>query len=238
MSAEARPPPTSEYDRLLVRLGHELRTPVATLIMIAEGLADADPSAQIERQSQNLRRVTADLQAILDGVRELAHAWGGRRPGESRPFERQPVATRAWIEQLGRSLAQHAGESEARLTVDAAGDLPERLSTDAALIERVATLALGSAVASGAERVEVTIGRGGGGSLRLTLTDDGPLPSPEELAVLFEPFAAHGPRTRRSEGRSGLELATARALARALGGDVAGRTEDGRFGLEIRIPVD
>ena len=75
-----------------------------------------------------------------------------------------------------------------------------------------------------------------GDAVEITVTDDGPGVSPDELAHLFEPFYRPDRSRSRDTGGSGLGLAIVRTAIEACGGQAsASLPQAGGFCVMIRL---
>jgi len=221
----------------LSALVHELRTPVASLLLTADLLA-ADPrlDPRHARYARTLEAAAADLQALLDEVGELNRLRAGR------------VATRPALVSVEEVLEgtleplREAASPGGPVVLTAVGDeVPAALTTDGMLLAR-ALAALGrSAIAAGARRVEVRVGlhRGEGtapAQVCFDVVDDGEPVAAAELPRLFMPFAVGLARTRRPHGGTGLGLALTAAIASLLGAELeALPPEQGGAGMTMRL---
>jgi signal transduction histidine kinase len=120
---------------------------------------------------------------------------------------------------------------------------PAALATDAALLGRALEALVRSAAAAGARRVELRVTGGPlegnpAGRVVFLVADDGEAVPPSDLPRLLVPFAVSSARTRRPHGGSGLGLALAAALVRALGGELeAAGPANGDRGLTLRLSL-
>jgi signal transduction histidine kinase len=221
----------------LRRLLHELRTPLASIVMTAELLEDAagDEAASRDdrdRYARNLRRAASDAQELIREAEEYARL-------ETRAIELTPSPVRPadLMARLESDLAPEAHRLGVELQVELAPGLPEVVRTDRAAVERI----VGGLVAGAlpvARRVTLTAAppapgaREGRGGLTLGVSDDGP-PSPDaERDGAFEPLAKARTRGRRQHGGMGLSLPIYALLAARLGGRL---TLDGEGGTTFTL---
>ncbi|MGC4079598.1 MAG: DUF4118 domain-containing protein [Rubrivivax sp.] len=216
---------------LLSAISHDLRTPLAALVGLADTLAIAPPGPAprglVEAIRESARRMAALVGNLLDMARLQAGAVRLRRAWQ--PLE----------EVVGSALAACRPVLQGRpVTVALADGLP-LLSLDAVLFERVLVNLLenaarytpaGSALAIHAEALD--------DSVRLVVDDHGPGLPPGREEALFEKFE-RGERESATPG-VGLGLAISRAIVQAHGGTIrganrleAGRVAGARFTIEL-----
>jgi two-component system phosphate regulon sensor histidine kinase PhoR len=202
---------------------HELRTPVAAIVGVADTLmagAAEDPEARgtfleiLARHSRRLAQLTGDL---LD----LARMEAGYKPRvESVPVD-------AALEAVASSLRARAEDKRIQLEVTPAAGLV--LQAERAAVEQILTNFVDNAVKytpdGGRVRLFAAPERE---KIRLTVEDTGPGIDAEHLPRLFERFYRVDSARSRELGGTGLGLSIVRHLALANGGDVGVESEVGR----------
>ena len=221
---------------LLAALSHDLRTPLAGLVGMAESLRLTSPALSSEQQelADDLRdealRMGTQVNNLLDMARiesgdvRLRHEWHS-------------------VEELAGSSARVAARSlqPRRLTTDIPADLP-LVECDAVLIERVLVNLLENAAKYTPPSSQVSISaRAVGGTMQVTVADDGPGIAPGQEAEIFEKFT-RGVRESSTSG-VGLGLAICKAIVEAHGGSIAARNVAGggaafTFGLPLGEPPE
>ncbi len=202
---------------LLSAISHDLRTPLASLVGLAESLAMVQPPLPAPQQEltgaiqQSAQRMSALVNNLLDmarleaGAVQLNKAW-------------QPLE-----EVVGSALAASAPAIAAhQVEVTLPGDLP-LLQIDAVLMERVLVNLLENAAKYTPADTTLRISaQPQSDAVALTITDEGPgLPKGRE-ELLFEKFE-RGTRESATPG-VGLGLAICRAIVQAHGGSIRGDT--------------
>jgi len=240
----SRHPKGTEKARILSGLTHELRTPLGSILMMSELLADNSAGHLDEREiryAQNIHRAAADLLELIDQLGEISRVEAGR----SHLGERALVPA-----ELGRRLEERyaalAGDAEIHLAVEIAPGAPASVPTDGETVARILELLIDSALkVSQGGRVVIAMTRaspdtpledGRPAVLEIRVHDSGPALGDEERERLFVPFGAAGARSSRRFGGSGLGLPLAHSLTGLLGGELtAAATPDGCC-YTLRLP--
>ena len=202
---------------LLSAISHDLRTPLASLVGLAESLALVQPPLPAPQQAlaasigQSARRMSALVNNLLDMARLEAGA---------------VQLNKAWLpleEVVGSALAACAPALAAhRVDVQLPDGLP-LLQIDAVLMERVLVNLLENAAKYTPAGTAIHIAaQARSDTVALAVSDEGPgLPSGRE-ELLFEKFE-RGARESATPG-VGLGLAICRAIVQAHGGSIRGDT--------------
>lgn len=211
-----------QWTRFLSSLVHELRTPLASLRMLADLLAQSSLKDPEKRYADNVQEVVQDIQALAGDMAELAQLLAGRALVQPMEFALAPL-----VDQVQEAVRPRAWERGIALTDSLDPALPQSLRTDPDRLRRALTLILGAAVSRAESGVFFRLDIDGG-NLRAVVSSDG-APFPEaDLPALFEPFH-DGLRAARQRGGRSLALPLANELARALGGTLrAGNRGEGR----------
>ena len=197
-----------EKDRMLGAIGHDLRTPLASLRIRAE---------IVEPEEERLRMIATieEMTELLDDT--LALARSGRAVEAPRPVDLTALADTVVEEfrELGHDVTleengRHSATVQPRLLRRAVRNLVE------------------NAITYGPS-ARVAVREAGAGEIALEVADDGPGIPPEQLATVQEAFFRLEPSRSRETGGSGLGLTLARAAAQAHGGrlELENRREGG-----------
>ncbi len=196
----------------LLSVSHDLRTPLTSIRGYSQAIADGTVSDREEQlhaaevisaEARRLQRLVADL---LDLARLDAHQFSlAPRPIDAREVVAETVdAFRPQGDDIGLTIAFDA-DGAVPMNAD-----PERL---AQIVANLVENALKYATSS------VTVGLAqSAGVARITVDDDGPGISPEDLPHVFERLYASRTVPGRAVG-TGIGLAIVRELAGAMGGD-------------------
>jgi two-component system, OmpR family, sensor histidine kinase KdpD len=212
---------------LLTAISHDLRTPLAALVGLADALKLTPLQAQQVDVADAMRRSALRMSALVANLLDMARLQSGT-----------VQLNRQWLplqEVLGSTLA---GLDEVlagrRVDVDLPADLP-LVELDAVLIERVLVNLLENAAkyASGAIRISA---RTAGRFVEIEVADNGPgFPAGRE-AQLFDKFE-RGDRESATPG-VGLGLAIAKAIVEAHGGRIsAHNAATGGACVRIELPL-
>lgn len=189
--------------RVAAGVAHEVRNPIATMRLRAEGALAIDPGLDAARAA--LRAHTA-LEAILRQIDRLERL-SSELLAMTQP--RQPISVRVDLQDF---LAQLAADwPQVEMSTDIVGSSAPRLDAD--LTRRVLDTLLDNAARHTPPGTRVWLHlRATESEVEIRVIDNGPgVPEPLR-ASLFEPFV-----TSRADG-TGLGLAIARELAQAQGG--------------------
>jgi signal transduction histidine kinase len=187
-----------EKDRMLGAIGHDLRTPLASLRIRAEGVED---DAERARMVATIDEMTGTLEDILVLARS------GRAREEERAMDVAALAD-AVVEEyrdLGGPVEMEAGARQV-------------LGVRPNLLRRAIRNLVDNAVKyGGSARVAV---RREGSELLIEIRDSGPGIPEDQLAAVLEPFHRLEASRNRDTGGSGLGLAIARAVAETHEGEL------------------
>lgn len=186
-------------ERLLMvgSMAHDLRTPLMRLALLLQDGPDAIRHAG-EAEIREIDQMAAGVLAL---VRDHSHT-----------PKRQRLALRSLIETVVEEIADIGQDASLLPGIDV------EVEVDVPGIRRLLTNVIENAVVYGSEaRVELTATDE---AAIVEVRDRGPGLSDENLERVFEPFYRGEPSRNRKTGGIGLGLASARAIARAHGGDV------------------
>ena len=185
-----------EKDRMLGALGHDLRTPLASLRLRIEAM---EPEA--ERAVAVIK--IEEMSAMLEDILALART--GRARGQMKPLD---------VTALAEAVAQDFADQGRPVSFGASPRLVAE--ADAGLLRRAVTNLLDNALAyAGEARVSVALA---GEGIEIRVEDDGPGVPADSLEDVLRPFhRLEGSRSRETGG-AGLGLAIVRGVAEGHGG--------------------
>jgi len=200
---------------LVANVSHDLRTPLASITLLAEALLANPEGLAPEPASlvQRLRSQVATLTHLADGLADLDRIESGRAP-----FRLEDAALRPMVEEALLSVGPLLLERDLHVDVRVAPSL--RVLADRPHVVRLIVNLLDNARHASPRGASVEIGAAEepGGDVRLWVADDGPGIAPSERRRVFERFY-RGDRARAGTG-SGLGLAIAKHIAEGHGGAI------------------
>ena len=206
----------SDKDRMLGAVGHDLRTPLASLRVRVEQVED---DVLRDKMVASIEEMTAMLSDIL----ALARSGAG-----TEAVERMP------LRELIGELAADYQERGKDVSVGAIADVA--VLARPMLLKRALRNLADNALAYGQRgRLSVTAESG---RAHIIVSDDGPGLTEEQIRTLVEPFARGEQSRNRATGGAGLGLSIARDIAEGEGGSLTLRNRSGG-GLDaiIELPV-
>jgi signal transduction histidine kinase len=203
--------------RLLSDLGHEMRTPIATLDAYLEAIEDGIATLDTETVAM-LRAQTSRLSLLAEDISAVSRAEEHRldlNPVLVSPAKLVTTAVAAVADRFaaaGVSLTEHTDPDLPLVHVD-----PDRM---AQVLGNLLDNALRHTPSGGTVSVSA-IPANSGDSVQLTVTDTGAGIPAEHLPHLFERFYRVDAARDRAHGGSGIGLTIAKALTEAHGGRIS-----------------
>ena len=212
---------------LLVEVAHDFRSPLTSILFLAQALRDghSGPVNDVQRSQLGLIYSAAfGLAAIASDVMDLARKQGDLIGAEDQPFALADVF--ANVERMVRPLVEEKG-------LDLRISVPERAQARGhphALGRVLLNLTTNALKFTDQGNVEIGVAPVPHGRLRYYVRDTGRGMSPEQQRALFDAFRARG--GDGSHGRyfssSGIGLSIARRLLLAMGSDLELESSDER----------
>jgi signal transduction histidine kinase len=218
---EARAAAEDARRRLIVAVSHDLRTPIASLRLLAEAVEDKIATGEVRtRYLREMQTHVAVLSALVEDLFDYARLEAGEIQLSARELEVGEL-----VSETAAAMQVHADERGVVLRAEPlAGRTPgESLAArgDREQIRRVLLNLLDNAIAhtpaGGTVRVSAS---GGDGTVEVEVADEGSGIAPEERDHVFEAFYRGGDDASRSRDGAGLGLSIARAIVHAHGGDI------------------
>lgn len=223
---------------LFVDIAHDLRSPLNSILFLAETLQRGGSGAVSDLQKRQLGLIYSaalGLNNLASDALELALDRDRLVEKEPSPFSVTEVmeAVRAII----HPVAEEKG-LEMRLVPPAAGD--HRLGQPVALGRVLLNLTTNALKFTDEGYVELTAVELGPDRLELSVRDTGPGVNPDAIPSLFQPFRRARARSGVFFSGTGLGLAICRKLVRAMGSELQLETRPQwgtRFYFELVLPT-
>ncbi len=206
--------------------GHELRSPLATIRVLLDRLAEDRPLEERRQVSERASAEVDRLSVLVDDLLTLASA-----------DERALTVVDAEVD-LDDVVAAEAALVRARGLPMTVHLEPARVRGDAARLGRVVRNLLENAVRHRHQHVRLRLSRAGDQAL-LEVDNDGPLVPVEDRTRIFSRFVRLDDSRTRETGGPGLGLAIVAEIVAAHGGTVeADESPDGWCRFAVRLPLD
>ena len=220
---------------LVAFMSHDLRTPLAGLRALAEGLEDGvidDQDAALRQMRQTVER----MNGLVDDLFELSRLNAGPVMLGS---TRSPVSMIEVAYDVVGEAREHARQRHVDLVLDVADD-GDRLAVlgNADEIARALSNLVGNAVRHTRDygQVLVSAGRASEGMARLAVTDGCGGINNDDLARVFE-IGWRGEPERTSAAGAGLGLAIARGVIESHAGSISVCNVEGGCRFDIELPM-
>ncbi|MDM5178290.1 GAF domain-containing sensor histidine kinase [Massilia sp. DJPM01] len=226
---------TSELrEQFIAVLGHDLRTPLSSILLGAELLKREPLSAQAAGVVERMRRSALRMSTLVNDVMDFTR---GRMGGGIALNLHSDAGLQQSLEQVVAEL--QGAYPEHRIAQDI--DVPGCVYCDSGRIQQLLSNLLKNALVHGAREEAVLVRAiARGGELEISVANGGPAIAPATIGQLFKPFwraAGHA----ASEGL-GLGLFIVSEIARSHGGTLEVTSENGatRFTFRMRAgePVE
>ncbi len=221
---------------LIAITGHELRTPLSTILVCLESLAsDPDMSEDLRQVMLHSALTDADrMRKLIQDFLTLSRLESGRV--EWRP---EPMLLREGVELALSSLRARYGATLPQITIDLADDLPLVNVDGEWLVEAIAKLldnACKFTAPEGEVRIQATLDHDRP-LLEVVVADTGRGIEPHLLETVFERFYQEEGALRRSIGGTGLGLAICRQIIVNLGGQIWAESQGKDQGSQFHFTI-
>jgi signal transduction histidine kinase len=211
---------------LIAWVSHDLQTPLASMRLVVEALADGvveDP-ATVQRYLRSAQKDIRSLSILIDDLFHLAQLDAG---GLSLEFEYGSLA-----DLISDTLESFSGLAQGQ-GVDLQGALDAGVDPawmDTGQVGRVLSNLVGNALRHTPPGGEVRVAaRRQAGAVLVEVCDNGEGIPPQDLPLVFDRFYRGEKSRSRETGGSGLGLAIARGVVRAHGGEIAVESRPGEL---------
>jgi len=222
---------------LVVEVAHDLRSPLTSILFLAETLqrGRSGPVNPVqERQLGLIYSAAFGLSSVASDVIELAR--GGDRLVDLDPI---PFSVTDILESV-RDIVQPIAEEKTLTVRLAAPEADFRIGHPVALSRVLLNLTTNALKFTAEGFVEVTARQTSARSVEFTVRDTGRGIPPQSMATLFEPFRRRQKPGEYAFSGSGLGLSICRKLVEAMGSKLQVETTQGvgtRFFFELDLPL-
>lgn len=202
---------------LVAWVGHDLRTPLTSIRVIVEALADGvvDDPATVDRYLQTAQHQIRSLSRLLDDLFDITQIDAG-----GMQLKRDASSIRDLISDAIEAFSALAKRQGVRLDGSTDPDV-DPVFMDTAKIERVLVNLINNALQHTPSGGEVHVSAWATSeAVQVEVRDDGEGIRREDLPRVFERFYRGEEDRRRDEGAAGLGLAIAKGIVEAHGGDI------------------
>lgn len=215
-------------DNFLAVLGHELRNPLAPIVMALD-LMDMRAGPDCLRERQTMRRQVNHMRRLVDDLLDVSRITQGKLA-----MANEPVCLSTVVMQAADAV-RPAMAAAGRHFVESVDEVWVR--GDETRLVQVATNLLANALRYGlVSDVRITVRRDGDNAL-LSVADQGIGMEPETAALVFQPFYQAPQQLARSFGGLGLGLTIVFSIVELLGGSVRVTSEGIGKGSMLKVTL-
>jgi signal transduction histidine kinase/CheY-like chemotaxis protein len=212
----------------LANMSHEIRTPINGVLGMLHLLSDSGLAGQ---QAADLKVATTSAEALLSVINTILDFSKVEAGGVE--LEHARFSLRECARNVIAITELSALKKGLRLTCAIADRVPEALLGDRSRLQQVLLNLTNNAIKFTAEggvhlSIEAIPAPAGNCTVSFSVADSGIGISPEQQAIIFEPFRQADGSVNRKYGGTGLGLAICSRLIRLMGGELTVESEPGR----------
>ena len=224
---------SSQYkSEFLANMSHEFRTPLNSILILSELLADKTDDQMTEKErefAQTIYQSGSDLLHLINDILDLSKVESGQID-----LHLETMNFTECFKRLQNTFQPLADKKGLQFLVEQAPEVPQTISTDIQRVEQIVKNFLSNAIKftetghvtirletpqTGLTNSETTIPAGE--LVCIKVSDTGKGIAPDKLDLIFEAFHQEDGSIRRKFGGTGLGLSISRQLAQILGGEVS-----------------
>ncbi len=216
----------------VANVGHELRTPIGALAILADTLSDEDDPAAVRRLAARISAETERAGRLIEDLLDLSRIEAEGSLG------REPVRIAAVLADAAERVRQAAEDRGVTVVLEDTGSLPDVRGDRGQLVSAVANLLDNAVKYSDANSNVVATAGAVDGWVEVTVRDHGIGIPTRDLERIFERFYRVDRARSRETGGTGLGLSIVRHVAQNHGGDVLVTSREGQgSAFTLRLPV-
>jgi signal transduction histidine kinase len=205
----------SDHRELMAGISHDLRTPIASLRVLAEAIDDEHDPEETRRYMKGLLGHLHSLEVLIEDIFELSRLTAGQRSWSLRRVRLEDLLTESVEAMEGQAARQgivlRVRQSE---VLPAARANPEK-------VQRVLFNLIENAIRHTPAKGTITVcAEASGGYVETEVSNSGHRLESAESERLFERFHQGEPASERVHGGAGLGLSICRAIIEAHGGQI------------------
>lgn len=214
----------SEKNELMGILSHDLRNPVSAIRMLAESIGEDGRSAEYIRRKAGQVADTADsVLTLAKNLLDINRLESGRMQLDSDPVPVKPILLHA-----AEGHRKWAETKQLALRVDVPDDEPIAVGDDSAIRQILDNL-ISNAIKYSPRGKQVLLRlEATDGSVRVTVEDEGPGFSSEDMGRLYQKFARLSAQPTAGEPSTGLGLSIVRKLVDTMEGSIRCESTPGK----------
>jgi signal transduction histidine kinase/AmiR/NasT family two-component response regulator len=204
-------------DKFLAHLGHELRTPLASILGYTELLLDDHHNERINQELSTILNNSKHLLSLLNDLLDMSRIMANKL--ELSPT---PLHLASFLTDLYSLMVMQASEKGLVLTVVADSKIPEEITIDATRLRQVLINLVNNAIKfTPGGQVTIRVKADATEKLLLFSVEDTGIGMPEDkLDKVFQPFEQIEDLIHANHGGAGLGLAITRELVNRMGGEI------------------
>ena len=212
----------------LANMSHEIRTPMNSIVGFSELALDEFIPASTRNYLNHIQESAKDLLQIINDILDISKIEYGKMETELIPFKLSDVLARC-----EKTILPKAREKGITVLFGAEPSLNKMLLGDPTRLRQVLLNFLSNAIKfttnQGAVKVSAAIVRAEEKSveIRFDIKDRGIGMTPEQIAMIYEPFTQADSGTTRKYGGTGLGLTIAKNMIELMGGELSVESSPG-----------
>ena len=215
-------------EQFIASVSHEIRTPLTAVVGFVQILEQAWDELSNEEARDMVRQISEQSMEVSTLVKDLLV--GSRADISSLHLDITPVVVRDVTERALASIP-----SELRRNIEIGFDDERSWMADPGRVAQIIRNLTVNALKYGGEKVTIE-SRRLPGVVILSVVDDGEGVAVEDIERIFEPFSSIA-RSTQALPSVGLGLYVSSSLARAMGGSVNYRRQNGLTAFDLELPV-